>query len=500
MRSVMAFACLLTASLLGASGPLHADELEQAFERERTLLIAEKEELQQELERLRARGEERRRAAQTQLASLSESLTALRLQVEELEERIQGKESQIETRSSHQDLLEATFEQALDTLHRQGVDLDVSDLEEPAIIERIFDAGLQLVGEQASMRVAEGVFFDAQGKKHQGSIFHVGAVAALGSSPQAGGVLGPAIRGYLRVVAPETRQQARAVLEGQPPARVRLYLFDPLDRQKEVPDERTLWAFIQSGGFIVWPILGLGLLAMLIVLERLFTLQRVHTNAQRLTSQVIDIAREGRWHDAAALCKQRSGAISRVLKAALQNRHLERQLFDDSVSEAILNELPTLERFLSMLHVIAAVTPLLGLLGTVTGMISTFEVITEHGTGDPKLLSGGISEALITTELGLMVAIPVLLLHALLSGRVDHIVGDMETQTLRLNNAMHQKQCVGLGLRDHDEEHAESSCPELSKNASGSWGATGLASRAEPRADESPEDGASAAALAMEKS
>ena len=89
-----------------------------------------------------------------------------------------------------------------------------------------------------------------------------------------------------------------------------------------------------------------------------------------------------------------------------------------------------------MLAVFGAVAPLLGLLGTVTGMIETFRVITLHGTGDPKLMSGGISEALITTELGLAVAIPIMLLHTVLSRRVDHVIGDMEKQAVHLTNIM----------------------------------------------------------------
>jgi len=92
------------------------------------------------------------------------------------------------------------------------------------------------------------------------------------------------------------------------------------------------------------------------------------------------------------------------------------------------------ERGLSALAVLGAVAPLLGLLGTVTGMINTFRVITLFGTGDPKLMSGGISEALVTTELGLAVAIPIMLLHTYLSRRTDSIVGDMEGKAVQMAN------------------------------------------------------------------
>jgi biopolymer transport protein ExbB len=100
----------------------------------------------------------------------------------------------------------------------------------------------------------------------------------------------------------------------------------------------------------------------------------------------------------------------------------------------VLHEAPHIERFGSAITVCAAVAPLLGLLGTVTGMIATFGVITEHGTGDPKLLSTGISEALVTTELGLVVAIPTLLLGSLLSARASALLATMERAALRIMN------------------------------------------------------------------
>jgi len=122
------------------------------------------------------------------------------------------------------------------------------------------------------------------------------------------------------------------------------------------------------------------------------------------------------------------------MSAAIRNLDRDREHLEDIVSESILHESSHLNRFGAFILVIAAVSPLLGLLGTVTGMISTFDVITEFGTGDPKLLSGGISIALVTTELGLIVAIPLLLLGNLLSGWAEGIKDNMEKATLRIIN------------------------------------------------------------------
>lgn len=97
-----------------------------------------------------------------------------------------------------------------------------------------------------------------------------------------------------------------------------------------------------------------------------------------------------------------------------------------------------MERFLSTLGMLAAIAPLLGLLGTVTGMIDTFHVITLHGTGDPRMMSGGISEALVTTMLGLSVAIPIMLAHTLLNRAVDNHIGQMEEKAVALVNIVHR--------------------------------------------------------------
>jgi biopolymer transport protein ExbB len=109
---------------------------------------------------------------------------------------------------------------------------------------------------------------------------------------------------------------------------------------------------------------------------------------------------------------------------------------EEAIEEAAVRVLPRLERFLSAIAALAAVAPLLGLLGTVTGMISTFDVITLFGTGDPRLLSGGISEALITTQVGLIIAVPLLLIHRILSGAVERRVSAMETLGVGLVNAL----------------------------------------------------------------
>jgi biopolymer transport protein ExbB len=208
---------------------------------------------------------------------------------------------------------------------------------------------------------------------------------------------------------------------------------------RQITQKTSIMDQLRDGGPIVWPILIIALLALGIVVERLIFLQKVHGNTDRLMSEVSQLAVNSQWDECNSIVQQNSNKgwpVVRVLRAGLASRKENRETLESVLQESILRELPRLERGLSALAIFGAVAPLLGLLGTVTGMIDTFRVITLYGTGDPKLMSGGISEALVTTEIGLAVAIPVMLLHTLLSRRVDHLVGDMEEKAIALSNAI----------------------------------------------------------------
>jgi len=125
-----------------------------------------------------------------------------------------------------------------------------------------------------------------------------------------------------------------------------------------------------------------------------------------------------------------------VLDTCLKQSKWKRIAAEKSIKELLLTEVPQLDKHLATLAVLAGAAPLLGLLGTVTGMIRMFEAITKFGTGDPKLLAGGISEALITTEVGLAIAIPLLLIHNFLRNRRNHIQSDMEMYAMRILNRL----------------------------------------------------------------
>jgi biopolymer transport protein ExbB len=137
--------------------------------------------------------------------------------------------------------------------------------------------------------------------------------------------------------------------------------------------------------------------------------------------------------------KQKRTPAVQLAKTALKYRDADRSVMENAIEETALGQMPRLERFLTTLSVLAAVAPLLGLLGTVTGMIHTFEGITLFGTGDPRMMSGGISEALITTQLGLAVAIPVIIAHHIFDRRVEKMMGDMDEKGTALVNLFSEK-------------------------------------------------------------
>jgi biopolymer transport protein ExbB len=194
---------------------------------------------------------------------------------------------------------------------------------------------------------------------------------------------------------------------------------------------------LEQGGFIVWPILLIGGVALVLIIERSWFLRRNRFDSRAFLGRLEPLIAQGDWNGCDAVCQQDvDKALPRVLAAGLPYRDLGREDLENALQEAILGEIPRLERFLSTLAVLASIAPLLGLLGTVTGMINTFQVITFHGTSDPRLMSSGISEALITTMLGLGVAIPIMLCHSLLGRRVETAIADLEEKAIRFVNVL----------------------------------------------------------------
>ncbi len=198
----------------------------------------------------------------------------------------------------------------------------------------------------------------------------------------------------------------------------------------------TLLEHIAKGGIWMYPILGFAALALFTGLFKLIEISRVRVPPASLPLDILEQLRVGKRAEAERLAKAHSGPGADILLEGVKHAHLPKELLDEVLFEKLLEVKPRLERGIALVSVSAAVAPLLGLLGTVTGMINTFKMITLFGTGDAKSLSSGISEALITTEWGLIVAIPSLLLSAFLTRKVNGVLASLERTAMVFVNGV----------------------------------------------------------------
>ena len=194
---------------------------------------------------------------------------------------------------------------------------------------------------------------------------------------------------------------------------------------------------IAAGGWIMAPIIFCSVLAMGILIERTWILRRARVLPPMLNSQIWEWLKNEEMDQTRVQAIQDSSPLGRILAAGLVNRNHSREIMKESIEDTGRHVAHELERFLGALGTIAAVSPLLGLLGTVLGMIKVFTVITTSGVGNPSELAGGISQALITTAAGLTVAIPCLILHRLFKAKVENLVVGMEEESLQLIEALH---------------------------------------------------------------
>ncbi len=193
-----------------------------------------------------------------------------------------------------------------------------------------------------------------------------------------------------------------------------------------------MWEIIKAGGPVMWPIIALSITAAAIVVERLWSLQADRVSPSDLIDKIWKLVAAGQLNDKHIEVIAENSPLGRILAAGLANRHRPREWVKEAIEDTGRHVAHELDRFLNLLGTIAAVSPLMGLLGTVIGIISAFNAITHDGVGDPKVLSGGIGQALITTAAGLMVAIPSLMGYRYLRGRVDELIIAMEKQAIRL--------------------------------------------------------------------
>lgn len=198
-----------------------------------------------------------------------------------------------------------------------------------------------------------------------------------------------------------------------------------------------MFELIKNGGWVMWPIIACSVAAFAIVGERLYALRRKFVVPETLMPQIEQWIDNRELDDDHVALLRASSPLGQILAAGLVNREHDRTVIKEAIEDAGRHVVPDLERFLSPLGTIAAITPFLGLFGTVIGMISMFAGISSHGVGDPTIVAGGIAQALVTTAFGLGVAIPSLIAYRHLRSHVDTLLLEMEAAAIKLMDILH---------------------------------------------------------------
>ncbi len=208
-----------------------------------------------------------------------------------------------------------------------------------------------------------------------------------------------------------------------------------------------MFEILQAGGWIMVPIVVCSVLALAISAERLWVLQPGKIAPRNQLSEVWERVKNNKIDGDYLKQLKTTSPLGVLLAVGLSNSRYGRDIMKQSIEEAACHIIHDMERNMNALGTIAAITPLLGLLGTVVGMIDVFSQIVDQGTGNAGVLAGGISQALITTAAGLIVAIPALVMHRYLQRRIDSMVVDLELQSVKLVDALYSERKVSV--QDH---------------------------------------------------
>ena len=198
-----------------------------------------------------------------------------------------------------------------------------------------------------------------------------------------------------------------------------------------------MFELIKAGGWSIWPIILCSIAALAIVGERFWSLQKKYIAPSNLLSQVHQWLVDDELTPARLGALRENSPLGKILVAGLINREHDREIIKEAVENAGRHVVPELERYLRSLGSIAAISPFLGLFGTVIGMIQMFSGIGQHGVGDPSIIAEGIAVALINTAAGIAVAIPSLLFYRYFRGRVNDLLIEMEEEAVKLVEILH---------------------------------------------------------------
>ncbi len=323
---------------------------------------------------------------------------------------------------------------------RQEIDLVLEAESSEAVLEGI-QSMLDMIGNQNQVNLGGTVFkgqaLDKNGLLYSGTFIQAGPIDFFvddkGERAGLTGLnLGSAIPQIILGLNAANLQELALGREAE------VLLDFTLGEAIKVKQHKKSWfQHIRAGGIVMIPILGLGLLCLGVAIRKFIELRKLKTHVEPVIANVLAFIHRGDIQQAGNEARKAGAPIAPVLAEGVHHYNAPQEHIEEIMHEQILSQIPALEKNLPVLAVSAAVLPLLGLLGTVTGMVHTFDLMAIFGTGKVNLLSGGISEALITTEFGLITAIPALLVHAYLSKRVKTVVHTMEQTAIAFVNGLH---------------------------------------------------------------
>jgi len=432
---------LLTLVFLSSIFAQSQGELERAYAKEFAFLKAQKQMLLKRVKEVKAKNSKKLKQAKSDVQRLQNTLLKSQSDNEALEENLFRAQQNVQNISDDTAMISSVVMQASSSLRNYGIEINVDNENYPQTLTTIFEKTGELVSNLSNVSTVNGKFYLADGTQKSAKIIKVGNIATFGIADSIAGALVPAGDGKLKLWdAPDGALTANMLGSDKKPDTLNIFLYENSTKEIDSKEVKTVLSVIDSGGIIGWVIVILGVFGLTISGFRAIFLSGSSSRTEEFAPKAVTHLTTGGADAALKYLDSKKGAIARVLKSTIRNLDRDREHIEDIIAESIMHESERLDRFGTAIIVIAAVAPLLGLLGTVTGMIATFDIITEFGTGDPKLLSGGISIALVTTELGLIVAIPLLLIGNLLGGWAEKVKDSMEYSALHLVNEYNKKQ------------------------------------------------------------
>ena len=409
-------------------------KIEQAYAKEFAFLKAQKEMLQKHVQNLHAKNTQKIAEAKSEIQTLQAKVLQKESKSKTLSDKLFTAQQNLESINDDTSLIESVVSQGVSSLKPYGIAITIQKNNYPKTLKAIFTNSLKLTKKLSSLRVENGEFYLKDGSSQKGKLIKVGNIATFGVSPKVSGALVPAGAQKFKIWGdPLSATTAKDLATNKIPDALHIFIYENANKEISDKEEKTVLSVINSAGLIGWVIVALGGIGIVFLLLRVVFLQS-STGSSNLPSETLTSLLDKGVTETLTFLKPKKGSNARVLKATVRNIERDREHIEDIIAESIIHESSRLDKLSSAILIIAAVAPLLGLLGTVTGMIATFDIITEFGTGDPKLLSGGISIALVTTELGLIVAIPLLLAGNLLNSWAESIKDSMEHTALHIVN------------------------------------------------------------------